>query len=279
MRVLAGVLGLAVAASMSAQTTVQYTSPAGVEYRSQADTGPVGRATAAVVADGKNARRYYDLGIALSGSRQFREAIDAFSRGLALEPDNALLLRWRGHRYLSTRQFDLAEADFRHADRLNAAKKQPDSVMYGVWYHSGVIRFARGDFAGAAQFFRKALPIAPNGGELLGSTDWLWMSLSRAGRHAEAKAHLDRKPDTTSTKNAYSQRIAMYRGLTKPEALLTPADTADVQMSTLYYGLGDYYLVKGDTAKARDAFQKSIAAGGWPGFGFIVAEAELRRLK
>ena len=71
----------------------------------------------------------------------------------------------------------------------------------------------------------------------------------------------------------------MYRGLTKPEQLITPADTADVQVATLNFGLGNYYLVKGETAKARAAFEKSVASGGWPGFGFIMSEVELKRLR
>ncbi len=253
-----------------AQTTLQYRSPSGIEYRSQVDTGSVKRAQTALDADAANPQRYIDLGIAQSGVRQFREAIVTFTKGLAIAPNNALLLRWRGHRYLSTRQFDLAVADFERGARI-------DSTMYGIWYHWGIVRFARGDFNGAADAFGKALRNPPDGGELQGSIDWLWMSLSRAGRHAEAKALLDRKPDTTTVKNAYSQRIAMYRGLTPPERLLTPADTADVQMSTLNFGLGNYYLVKGDASKARAAFEQSIAAGGWPGFGFIVSELELRR--
>lgn len=265
-------IGLAAVSSAAAQTTVQYKSPAGVEYRSQVDTGAVKRAQAALDADPKNPQRYIDLGIAQSGVRQFREAIVTFTKGLAVAPNNALLYRWRGHRYLSTRQFDLAVADFNKGLSI-------DSTVYGIWYHLGVIRFMRQDYNGAADAFKRALPRAPDPGELLGSTDWLWMSLSRAGRTAEAKAHLDRKPDTTSFKNAYSQRIALYRGLTKPENLFTPADTADVQVSTLAYGLGNYYMVKGDTAKARAAFERSIAAGGWPGFGFIVSEAELARLR
>jgi len=38
--------------------------------------------------------------------------------------------------------------------------------------------------------------------------------------------------------------------------------------------------VQGDKAQARRAFERSIqATGGWPGFGFIVSEAELRRLR
>ena len=61
--------------------------------------------------------------------------------------------------------------------------------------------------------------------------------------------------------------------------MLTPADTADVQVATLNYGLGNWYLVRGDTARARAAFERSIQSGGWPGFGFIMSEIELQRLK
>lgn len=266
---LAAILGTAQA---SAQGSVQYRSPAGVEYRAQADTGAVARAQAALDVDAKNVQRYIALGVAQSGVRQFREAIETFTKGLALDPNNAMLLRWRGHRYLSTRQFDLALADLTRGAQL-------DSTIYGIWYHLGIVRFARGDFSGAAQAFGKALPLAPEGGELNGSVDWLWMSLSRAGRGAEAKALLDRKPDTSSVNNAYSQRIAMYRGLTPPERLVTPADTSDVQGATLNFGLGNWYLVNGDTARARVAFERSIASGGWPAFGFILSEIDLRRLR
>ena len=38
------------------------------------------------------------------------------------------------------------------------------------------------------------------------------------------------------------------------------------------------YQGKGDTVKAKAAFDKAVASGGWPGFGFIVSEAELKRM-
>ena len=62
-----------------------------------------------------------------------------------------------------------------------------------------------------------------------------------------------------------------------PDQLITKTDTADVQAATLNFGLGNWYLVKGDTVKARAAFERSIKSGGWPGFGFIVSEVDLRR--
>jgi len=252
--------------------SVQYRSPAGVEYRSQADTGAVARAEKALVGDPQNVQRYIDLGVAQSGVRQFREAIQTFTRGLAVEPNDAMLYRWRGHRYLSVRDLDRAMADLTRGARL-------DSTIYGIWYHLGIVRFARADFSGAAEAFARAQPRAPDAGELAGSTDWLWMSLTRAGRAAEAKAMLDRHPDSLAVKNAYAQRLKLYRGEIGPDQLFTPADTADVQVATLSYGLGNWYLVRGDTTHAREWFEKSIRSGGWPGFGFIVSEIELKRLR
>jgi hypothetical protein len=61
--------------------------------------------------------------------------------------------------------------------------------------------------------------------------------------------------------------------------LLTPSDTGHVPAATLSFGLGNWYLVKGDTARARELFRRSIASGGWPAFGFIASEAELARLE
>src|SRR3954466_8734953 len=138
--------------------SVQYRSPAGVEYRSLPDTDALKSARAAVAAEPKNVARIIDLGVAESGARQFREAIATFTRGLDIEPNNALLLRWRGHRYLSVREFDRAFADLTRGSSI-------DSTIYGIWYHLGVVQYVRGDFTGAAASFAKAQPLAPDAGE------------------------------------------------------------------------------------------------------------------
>jgi tetratricopeptide (TPR) repeat protein len=266
------ILSLVCAVASAHAQSVQYRSPAGVEYRAQADTGAIARAQSALAADPRNVDKIIALGVAQSGARQFREAIATFTRGLEIDPNNAMLYRWRGHRYLSVREFDRALADLTKGAQI-------DSTIYGIWYHLGIVKYLRGDFAGAAGAFARAQPRAPEAGELAGSTDWLWMSLSRAGRAAEAKAMLDRRPDSLPIANAYAQRLKLYRGLIQPNEVLTPADTADVQIATLSYGIGNWYLVRGDTARAREWFARSVASGGWPGFGFIVSEVELKRLK
>ena len=136
----------------------------------------------------------------------------------------------------------------------------------------------RGDFGGAATAFARAQPLAPDGGELAGATDGLWMSLARAGRRAEADAMLRRRPDSLETTNAYRQRLRLYRGEIGPDSVLAASDTGDVAIATLSYGVGNWHLVHGDTAQARRWFERAVASGGWPAFGFIAAEAELRRL-
>ncbi len=275
MRIPALALGIALGSASLAPAraqTVQYRSPAGIEYRSLADTGPVARATHALAADPRNVDKFIALGVAQAGARQAREAVETFTRGLAVSPNNAMLLRWRGHRYLSLREFDKAMADFNRAARI-------DSTIYGIWYHRGIVRFMRGDFAGAADDFARAIPLAPDPGELAGSTDWRWMSLARAGRAAEAKAFLAQRTDSLKTDVAYARRLKLYRGEITPEQLITSADTEDVQLATLSFGLGNWYLVRGDRAQARQWFERSVKSGGWMGFGFIVSEAELQQMK
>ena len=252
--------------------TVEYRSPAGVEYRSQPDTGAVARAESTLAADPRNVDRIIQLGLAQSAIRQYRAAIATFTRGIAIAPDNAMLYRWRGHRYLSIRQLDSARADLEHGLAL-------DSTLYGCWYHLGIVKYVTGDFNGAADAFAHALPLAPEPGERAGSIDWSWMSLSRAGRAADAQAVLDQHADSIPVESAYTQRLRLYRGQIGPDQVVTPADTADIQVATLSYGVGNWYLVRGDTAHAREWFERSVKSGGWPAFGFIASEAELRRLK
>ncbi len=261
-----------VAAGRAEAQAVEYTSPAGVAYRSRADTGPIARAASALAADPHNVKLIVQLGMAQVGAQQYREAIETFTGGLEQDPNNTALYRERGHRYLSLRQFDKAMDDLSRGFQL-------DSTDYGILYHLGIVRFAQGDFDGAADAFQRALPRAPEAGELAGSTDWLWMSLSRAGKSAAAEAMLQRHPDSLPIANAYAQRLKLYRGQTGPDQVITPADTDGVTLATLSYGIGDWYLVKGDTARARPWFERSIRSSGWPAFGFIMSEMELKKLR
>ena len=60
------------------------------------------------------------------------------------------LLRFRGHRYISTRRFDLAVADLEKAIAL-----APSS--FDVAYHLGLAHYLRGEFDAAAKVYRSCL--------------------------------------------------------------------------------------------------------------------------
>jgi tetratricopeptide (TPR) repeat protein len=267
--------------------TIQVRSAQGETYRALADTGPVARARAALGGDYRDAAKVIALGVAQSGARQFREAIETFTKGLAALPTprtpesrktEAMLLRWRGHRYLSVRELAKAETDLTRGIAL-------DTTNYGLFFHLGVVRYLQGRFGDAATLFARAQPKAPDGGERAGSTDWLWLSLSRAGRSADAQAMLDRRIDAQPDPKpappgyAYVSRLKLYRGEVAPAQLITPADTDGLQIATLNYGLGAWALVRGDTVLAKASFERAMAGGGWPGFAFMAAEADLARLQ
>jgi len=262
------------AATPAAAQRPEYVSPAGTSYFAQADTGAVARAESALALAPHDVNRVIQLGLAQAAVRQYREAIETYTRGLGVAPDNALLYRYRGHRYISVREFPHALADLERGVRL-------DTTNYDIWYHLGVVHYLRGEIGTAAQAFARARPMAPNDNELAGSTDWLWMSLSRAGRRNEAAAVLNTLRDSLQVPAgyAYVQRLRLYQGRLKPENLISPADTADIQLATLAYGIGNWYLVAGDTVRARTYFRRAVASGGWPAFGFIAAEVELVRLR
>lgn len=276
MRTCTAFLALAFAAPALLAQGPEYHSPlTGQTYSSQRDTGAVARLQSQLNANPQSAAGYIPLGVAQSAVRQYHEAIGTFSRGMQLAPNDAVLYRYRGHRYISVRQFDSALADLEHGNRL-------DTTNYDIWYHLGVARFVTGNFGGAADAFTRAQAMAPNDDELAGSTDWLWMSASRAGRPADAAQALTRlHPDMhtrITTATAYLKRLDLYRGLVQPGTMFGPADTSDIQKATLSYGIGDWYLVRGDSAEARRWFQRSLDSGGWPAFGFIAAEQEIKRI-
>ncbi len=277
---LAAAVAFAAAAPAGAQSAappVEYRSAAGVEFRALPDTGPVARAERTLAADPRSAERLLELGLAQAGARRYRASIQSFTRALALTPDSArtrraTLYRWRGHRYISVGEFARALDDLTRGARL-------DPANYGIWYHLGIARYAAGDFARAADAFARARPLAPDAGELAGSVDWGWMALSRAGRAADARALLTARLDSVPANNAYAQRLRLYRGEADPDSVLAPEDTAGVAIATLSYGVGNWHLVRGDTARARTWFARSARSGGWPAFGFLMSEVELRRLR
>jgi tetratricopeptide (TPR) repeat protein len=224
---------------------------------------------------------------------RFQDAIDAFTSGIDRWPEYPKFYRHRGHRYLSIREFARAEADLARAAALvrgkpdeiepdgapNAAGKPRSTLQFNIWYHLGLARYLQGNFQGAYDAYVECMKVSTNDDSIVATSDWMWMTLMRLGRKAEATKVLDRiTPKMDILENqSYHRRLLMYKGIEKPEALLDTAKADDTTIATQGYGVGNYYLVTGQTSKAREVFERVLAGGGWNAFGFIAAEADLAR--
>jgi len=234
------------------------------------------------------------LGRRLAYLGRYRDAMDVYSKGIALHPDNAKLHRHRGHRHITVREFDRAIADLDRAASL--VKGQPDEIepdgapnkfnkprstlQSNIWYHLGLAQYLKGDFQAALASYLECMKVSKvNDDMLVATSDWLYMTYRRLGRTDDARRVLDLiKEDMEILENtAYHRRLLMYKGLVQPDSLLAAGAGDDVQIATQGYGVGNWYLYNGDKTKAREILDKVVSGRGWAAFGYIAAEAELKR--
>jgi dipeptidyl aminopeptidase/acylaminoacyl peptidase/tetratricopeptide (TPR) repeat protein len=234
------------------------------------------------------------LGRRLGVAGRVREAIDAYTRGIAKFPADARLYRHRGHRYVTAREFDKAIADLTKATQLIAGKPDEpepstadpkvmssETLHYAVYYHLGLAHYLKGDFEKALPAFTQCVSIAKgNDDQKAGSSDWLYMVLRRLKRDGEAAKVLETITPALKVRDdqTYYHRLRMYKGEYAPEDLLR-AGGDPVTAATLAYGVANWYLYNGKTEEAKAIFQRIIKGSNWMPFGFIAAEAELARMK
>ena len=120
--------------------------------------------------------------------------------------------------------------------------------------------YLKGDFGRAAETWARARDAVGNADNLVAASHWLYLSLRRAGKPAEAAAVL--RPITADLdvieNGEYHQLLLMYKGERTPDALLANAG-ADSGGSAVRYGVSAWYLVNGRDRRSR------VAVGGNPG--------------
>jgi len=259
-------------------------SPLGVKYFAQKDEkGVIEAAQEKLKADPRNIDNIIALGLAQAGVWRYHDAIDTYTRGIQLAPQNAMLYRHRGHRYISTRQFKKAAADLEKAAKLNAKN-------FDIWYHLGLSYYLQGDFKRAMPAYESCLAVvdeqmksdpAMSDDSLVSIADWLYMTCRRAGQTGKAAQLLERiRPGMKVKENSdYYNRLLMYKGLKKEEELLNMEKATPLRIATLGYGVANWDLYNGRKDRAMELFRKITGGEYWPAFGFIAAEAELVRAR
>ncbi len=248
------------------------------------------KAEAEYAADPKKADNIIWLGRRLGYLHRYHDAIDAFTKGIELYPEDARFYRFRGHRYISVRDFDKAISDLSKGAELIGGKAdevepsgvggRPSTLHFNVWYHLGLAHYLKGEFGKAIEAYLECMKASADEESKVATSDWLYMAYRRGDKTAEAAKVLDpiREGMAIEENTAYYQRLLMYKGLVKPETVLNPENAEPLQVATQGYGVANWYLYNGDTERARALFEKIVAVGYWPAFGHIAAEVELQRL-
>jgi tetratricopeptide (TPR) repeat protein len=304
-----GLVGFSAIAQAPGDHKPQVVSPLGKRFFAKADAdGAIAKADAALAADPSN----FDLLIAAARAHdvalQFDTSIAMYTKAIGMAPNDVRAYRFRGHRYISTRKFDLAIKDLERALSL-----APSS--FDVVYHLGLAYVLTAQFPAAAKTYRSCLdrkmpgpplpdgwrdcaalspgappdparpgsaPPAPDNESRIGISDWLYRSLRRAGRAEEAKALLATIPGGLVVKEneAYYRALLFYKGVRTEVQVLPDEAFKENTGVTAGYGLANFYLAEGQTAKACTLMRRLVEdEAHWNAFGFIGAEAELTRAK
>jgi tetratricopeptide (TPR) repeat protein len=274
-------LGALLATSLYAQK-LEVTSALNRKFYSLPDEkGTIAAAQKALAADPKSPDLFLKLALAQSALREYRESIETCTRGLKIAPQSADLYLERGHREVGLRRFAEARADLDRAVALNPK-------LVDGYYHLGLSHYFTGEFAQAADAFQHAVDLAPSLDSRINSTNWVYASLRRAGKKAEAAQAIAKiTPEMKNTEPHtffYLSLVRFFQGKL-PESEAVPAEPAagntdteaELRFDTVAYGVGNWHLYNGDRAKAQEYFRRVAKGDVWMTWGFIGSELEVAR--
>ena len=216
----------------------------------------------------------------------FKEAIKIFTLGIETYPKDARFYRHRGHRYISTRQYDKAINDFEKAvilidqtidqiepDGLPNSKNIPLSTLHGnIWYHLGLAYYLKNDMNNALKAFTNRSVTHKYDDNIVSGGHWLYMINRRLNKIEESKAVVDQvNQEMNIIENmSYHQSCLFYKGLIEESELVID--------EVALYSLANWYIYeKNDSLKAKEYYQE-LFKGNPFSFAYIAGEADWVRL-
>ena len=217
----------------------------------------------------------------------YKEAIKLFTLGIKNHPNDARFYRHRGHRYISTRQYDNAISDFEKAvqlingktdqiepDGLPNAKNIPLSTLHGnIWYHLGLAYYLKNDMNNALTAFNNRSVTHKYDDNIVSGGHWLYMIYRRLNKIEESIAVVNEVYQNMDIieNMSYHQSCLFYKGVLKESELVID--------EVALYSLANWYVYeKNDTLKAKTYYQKLLSTGNPYSFAYIAGEADWVRL-
>ena len=217
----------------------------------------------------------------------FQEAIKLFTLGIKNHPDDARFYRHRGHRYISTRQYNKAISDFKKAvllidgkvdqlepDGLPNTKNIPLSTLHGnIWYHLGLAYYLKNDMKNALKAFNNRSVTHKYDDNIVSGGHWLYMINRRLGKIDKSIAVINEvHKDMDIIENmSYHQSCLFYKG---------ELQESEMEMDEVaLYTLANWYVYeKNDTIKAKEYYQNLLEKGNPYSFAYIAGESDWNRL-
>lgn len=225
----------------------------------------------------------------------YRRAIAIFSEGVKKHPNDPRMYRHRGHRFISLRFFGQAVKDLEKAADLIKGKPdeiEPDGIAnargvamgtlrFNIWYHLGLAYYLKGDRENALQAYENCMDASTVDDKKISTGHWYYMTLRRLGKIDEAKKFIENySRDMDVVENGmYLDCLMMYKGeLPVAELEKKSLEMGSLGLATSGYGVANWYNYNGEKEKSVEMYREILANAGWPGFGYIAAEADMYHL-
>ncbi len=280
-----------IAGGLLAQDKIEGTSLLGVPLRSEKDAeGKIAAVDAELAKTPGKIEALLKTGQARDAFLQYGASIAIYGKAIQQFPNDPRPYRWRGHRQISLRKFDLAIVDLEKARSLAPSSFEAAYYLGLAYYFSQRYGDAANEFArcvnmaGKPDEFEKTLkpgmvscatlPQMPE--YLVGIADWHYRALRRAGRKGESSELL------TSVKDGLQLRAneSNYRDLRYFQGKMSEKDVLDatgIAYTNAASAVALNKLLGGRVGEGCTLLRKLSRDSNWSAFGVIAAEVELTK--
>ena len=225
----------------------------------------------------------------------YESAIKYFSQGISTYPLDARFYRHRGHRLITNRCFERAINDLKKAaslsnnkpneiepDGLPNALNIPTSTLKGnIYYHLGLAYYFESQLKDAMLAFEKCIELSKNNDSFVAAANWLYIiyyQLNMINKANKLLTKIDNQMNLIEN-HSYLSILNFYKNSTSQfdiEKKIFKEES--LNNITVAFGLGNFYLLKGETEKAYKIYNLITNSDQWSSFAYIGAEVMLKKL-
>tara|TARA_Y100001935_G_scaffold216967_1_gene188867 strand:+ start:58 stop:948 length:891 start_codon:yes stop_codon:yes gene_type:complete len=225
----------------------------------------------------------------------YEAAIDYFNKGISTYPLDARFYRHRGHRLITNRCFKRAINDLNKAasllidkpneiepDGLPNKSNIPTSTLKGnIYYHLGLAYYFESEFKDAMLAFEKCIELSKNNDSYVAAANWLYVIYLQLNMYSKADKLLITINNQMNLieNHSYLSILNLYKdskSLLETEKKIFKEES--LNNITVAFGLGNFYLLKGETEKACKIYSLITNSNQWSSFAYIGAEVMLKKL-